>query len=74
MKIKAEDYFECSAKTGEGVNEAFHQIALYATRYQEEQHAKRFSGVRREKAKDFVRQTTKRVSSFLYGKSKNEKP
>ncbi|KAK1772427.1 P-loop containing nucleoside triphosphate hydrolase protein [Phialemonium atrogriseum] len=71
LQIGAEAYFECSGKTGDGVQDMFRDVARLALQHRAREDRRRAERVRREKAKEFAKDTGRRVSWLLCGHPTN---
>lgn len=63
--IGAVDYFECSAKTGDGVRSLFDKVVCQALGKLDEEEVKRASRLRREKLKRGIQDTGRRLSQLF---------
>ncbi|KAH8907028.1 hypothetical protein BR93DRAFT_968581, partial [Coniochaeta sp. PMI_546] len=69
-KIGAVEYFECSAKTGEGVDEMFNTVIQHARSKKDEEELKRASELRKEKLKRSMKDTGCLFSKLFCGPGK----
>lgn len=67
--IGAVEYFECSAKTGNGVDEMFHTVIRHARSKKDEEELKRASRLRKERLRRGFQDTGRRISNLFRGGS-----
>lgn len=70
-KMGAVEYFECSAKTGEGVKDMFDTVIRQARSRKDEEELKRASHLRKEKLRRGAEDAGRRLSALFCGPGKN---